>query len=224
MAEFDFDQFKKDFMDGVSDVASNVSTAARGASDEVARYKHFFETGRDLFTTGAITSHGGNLSTSDGSAIWITRTGAMLGRLTPNDVIATTWDPSATDANASIELLVHRAAYHALAPFGQKAIVHAHTLHTIYHSMHADTIAPPDAEGAFVLGAAVPVLAPAQAIASEEAAELLATAFGGGASIAVLRGHGPFAVASTLEDAFKLISSLEQSAKLLTLLQNSQGR
>ena len=34
----------------------------------------FKEVGRDLFLSGAITSHGGNLSVSDGESIWITRT------------------------------------------------------------------------------------------------------------------------------------------------------
>ncbi|MDR3053560.1 MAG: class II aldolase/adducin family protein [Coriobacteriales bacterium] len=229
MADFDFEQFKKDMLDGVSSAADSIASAAKGAGDEVVRYKQFNETGRDLFLSAAVTSHGGNLSVSDGTTIWITKTGSMLGHLTPNDILPLAWAPSERDRDASIELPVHRAIYQALGrealaqglPFGSKAIVHAHTPHTIFRSLIEDAIVPLDAEGILALGAAVSVLTPSQVIASQEAAELLAQSITEGTRIAILRGHGPFAVADTLAGAYRLISCLEQSAFLLNLFEQT---
>ena len=49
------------------------------------------------------------------------------------------------------------------------------------------------------------------------AAQMLAEAVGQGEQIAVLRGHGPFAVADDLEGALRLVSVLEQAAKVANL-------
>jgi L-fuculose-phosphate aldolase len=231
MADFDFEQFKKDLLDGVGNVADTVGAAARDTGNDVMRFKHFNETGRDLFRAGAVTSHGGNLSVSDGTSIWITRTGAMLGHLKPNDIKQVGWEPSTLDAQASMELVVHRAIYRAWAgrtaakgePFGIRAVVHTHTKHTVFRSLVEDSIAPPDSEGKLTLGAAVPVLVCEKTVASEEVAALMAAQVAAGSLLAVVRGHGPFALADNLENAFRLISCLEYSSELLTLI-DSTGR
>lgn len=229
MAEFDFEQFKKDLLDGVGAAADTVASAAKGASDDVLRFKHFNETGRDLFLSGSVTSHGGNMSVSDGNAIWISRTGAMLGRMTPGDVIRVDWSASEKDREASQEMIVHRSIYHALAreslmqgtALSVKAIVHAHSTYTVFRSFFEDSILPIDSESIMILGTAVPVLSVKRTIASEEVAEKMAELVKGGGHIAVVRGHGPFAIADSLEEAYKLISCLEQSAHLLTLFEQT---
>jgi L-fuculose-phosphate aldolase len=227
MADFDFDQFKKDLLDGVGNAADAVSNAAKETSGSVMRFKDFTETGRDLFLTGAVTSHGGNLSVSDGTFIWITRTGAMLGHLLPGDVLQVGWDPSPADEAASMELVVHRAVYHAVAqkaaeagaPFGARSIVHAHAKYTVFRSLFSETIEPVDSEGKAILGTSIPVLAPKNTIASPEVGELMAEQVRAGSSHAVIRGHGPFALADTLAHAYRLVSCLEYSAEILTLLE-----
>jgi L-fuculose-phosphate aldolase len=232
MADFDFDQFKKDLLDGVSNAADAVSNAAKETGGDVVRFKQFNETGRDLFLSGAVTSHGGNLSVSDGSSIWISRTGAMLGRLTPGDVLRVGWEPSPADQRASMELVVHRAMYRAYAdsaaragiPFGVKAIVHAHTKYTVFRSLADNAIKPLDSEGKVLLGETVPVLAATQTIASEEVAALMAAQVASGVPVAVVRGHGPFAWADSLENAFRLISCLEYSAEVLTLFEMTKRK
>ena len=229
MAEFDFEQFKKEFLDGVSNAADAVSSAARETSGDVVRFKQFNETWRDLFVSGAVTSHGGNLSVSDGTSIWVSRTGAMLGRMTPGDVVQVAWEPSTADEHASMELVVHRAMYQALAhtaaesgaPFGVRAIVHAHTKHTVFRSLVSEAIEPVDSEGVLLLGTSVPVLAPAVVVASEEVAALMAAQVAVGSCVAVVRGHGPFALADSLENAYRLISCLEYSAEMLTLFETT---
>jgi L-fuculose-phosphate aldolase len=227
MVEFDFEQFGKELLDGVNTAADAVSTAARDTGNDLMRFKRFNGIGRDLFASGAVTSHGGNLSESDGRSIWITRTGSMLGHLVPGDVVQTEWEPGPADERASVELVVHRAIYHAWAnlaqgagaPFGVRAIVHAHTKHTTFRSLVEDSLAPVDSEGLLLLGATVPVLTPQKTVASEEVAALMAEQIARGCSVAVVRGHGPFAVADSLENAWRLVSCLEHSAELLTLFE-----
>jgi L-fuculose-phosphate aldolase len=227
MADFDFEQLKNDLLDGVGSAVDAVSSVAKDASGDVRRFKQFSDFGRDLVHSGAVTSHGGNLSESDGKTIWITRTGAMLGHLVPNDILAVGWEPSELDAHASMELLVHRAIYQAIdreamisgISFGRKAIVHAHSHYTTFRSMVEDTIRPADSEGIHVLGAEVVVLKPTKAIASEEVAGMMTELIKKGVRLAVVRAHGPFAVADSLEDAYRLISCLEYSAELLTLFE-----
>ncbi|MCL1890523.1 MAG: class II aldolase/adducin family protein [Coriobacteriia bacterium] len=237
MSDFDFDRFKVELFEGLSAAADSVSTAAQDMTSDVKRYKRFAETGRDLFLSGLITSHGGNMSETDGTSIWITRTGAMLGRVTPGNIVETAWgaDASGRDAEASMELVVHRAIYQALAASEngdlaksfkvadtagemRAAIIHAHPAHTVARSLVDAEICPPDSEGKLLLGESVSVIAPKEAVASVEAAEKMAELVSMGACIAVVAGHGPFAVASSLEEAYKLISCLERSAEIVSIL------
>ncbi len=178
-------------------------------------FASFRDTGRDLFLSGAVTSHGGNLSVRIGDVIWITRSGAMLGRLTTDDIVATHIDPCDADEGCSRELVVHRAIYKAT---DARAIVHAHTLHTVHRSLREDVIIPVDSEGKAILSE-VPVVSAARTIASAEAAASLAAALKD-ARIAVLRTHGPFAIGATLEEAFYHVSCLEMSASLLDLIES----
>jgi ribulose-5-phosphate 4-epimerase/fuculose-1-phosphate aldolase len=70
-----------------------------------------------------------------------------------------------------------------------------------------------------VLGESVPVFDATAAVGSEEVAALMADHVTSGASIGIIRGHGPFAIAETLQDAYRLVSCLEHSAELLTLFE-----
>jgi ribulose-5-phosphate 4-epimerase/fuculose-1-phosphate aldolase len=77
---------------------------------------------------------------------------------------------------------------------------------------------PRDVEGLYVLGEeGVKVYEPAVSIQSEEAANMLGQAVFEGANIAILKGHGPFAIASTIFEAYKLISCLEASCEIADL-------
>ncbi|MDZ4654379.1 MAG: class II aldolase/adducin family protein [Coriobacteriia bacterium] len=175
-------------------------------------FASFCDTGRDLFLTGAISSHGGNMSVRLGDRILITCSGSMLGRLTRGDIVETGIDACPEDEGCSRELVVHRAIYHATDAF---AIVHAHTVHTIHRSLVSDVIVPLDSESKAILGD-VPVVTAAQTIASPEAAEILSAALRE-CRIVVLRTHGPFAKGATLEEAFYHVSCLEASAHILDL-------
>jgi len=176
-------------------------------------YELFREVGRDLFVAGNVTARSGNLSVRHGDRIVITRSGSMLSRLEPTDLIETGIEPGADDDGCSRELVVHRAIYTATTA---TAICHAHPPHTMYRSLVEDVIRPLDSEGRAVLGGEIPVLAPANTIASAEAGELLAGALAE-VPVAVLRSHGPFAVGESLWDAWGFVSVLEDSCRILDL-------
>jgi len=229
MSEFDFGQIKNEFIDGMKQAASALETAAKETSSDLTRLKRFRDCGKDLFISGAITSHGGNLSESDGNSIWITRNGAMLSHLQSGDIVRAYLSPTDLDQYASMELVVHRAMYRAWADrmieakqaFVARAIAHAHTRHTVFRSLIEDAIKPVDSEGKLVLGNSVPVFSPANTIASEEVATLMADLVKSGYAIAVIRGHGPFVIADKLEHALRMISCLEYSSQLLCMLEAS---
>lgn len=179
-------------------------------------FEQFAWVGSDLYRSGAVSSHGGNLSVRlDDERMLITRTGSMIGRLTESDIIETTLaacgDPR--DADCSVELVVHRAIY---AATGARAIVHAHAIHTVVRSLIDDVIVPADSESALRL-IDVPVVTSARLIGSPEAGEKLAEALTG-RRVAVLRAHGPFARGESLEDAYQAISCLEASCEILNVL------
>ena len=184
-------------------------------------FEQFAWVGSDLYASGAVSSHGGNLSVRlDDERMLITRTGSMIGRLKESDLIETTLsacgDPR--DADCSVELVVHRAIY---AATHARAIVHAHAIHTVTRSLFEDLIVPRDSESKLRL-TDVPVVTSAESIGSPEAGEKLAAALIG-RRVAVLRGHGPFARGESLEDAYQAISCLEASCEILDLLE-SMGR
>ncbi len=174
--------------------------------------ERFQRVGADLYASGAISTHGGNLSMRFGDAVFITRRGSMLGHLQDGDVIETRIEACELDEDCSRELVVHRRIYEQT---DARAIVHAHPTHTIFRSLVDDAIEPIDSEARYVFGT-VPVLAPAETIASPEAAEMLGEALKEHA-VAVLRSHGPFAKGATLEEAFYAVSALEISCHILDL-------
>jgi len=179
-------------------------------------FDEFSWVGSDLYTSGAVSSHGGNLSVRlDDDRMLITRTGSMIGRLRSEDLIETSLtscgDPR--DLDCSVELVVHRAIY---AATGARAIVHAHSVETVARSFVADVIVPVDSESKARL-IDVPVVVAEQTIGSAEAGAKLAEALKG-RRVAVLRGHGPFAVGGTLEDAYQAVSCLEASCRVLNIL------
>jgi L-fuculose-phosphate aldolase len=184
-------------------------------------FEQIRELGRDLFVSGLISSHGGNVSVLDeaGEFIHITRTGSALGRLRDGDLVRVgfalpkTEKELAADSQASIELLVHRALYHEVP--GTAAVVHAHSLYTTLLSLKQDRIEPLDSESKHFIPC-VPVLEVEETISSAEVAELLPKLLvETGCPVAVVRGHGPFAVGKDLDEAWRYVSVLEMSSRMI---------
>lgn len=81
----------------------------------------FRAAGRTLFSLGLVHGAEGNLSTFDGERLVITRTGAELAALRPEDLIE--GGLAGPMPGASSDLAVHRRRYEADGP---GALVHAH--------------------------------------------------------------------------------------------------
>jgi Class II Aldolase and Adducin N-terminal domain len=93
--------------------------SARGSS--AAGLHDFRSAGRTLFSLGLVKDTEGNLSTFDGEVVAITRTGAVLARLDPEDVVRGSLTADLPDASTDLEF--HRELYHRRGP---GAIAHAH--------------------------------------------------------------------------------------------------
>lgn len=177
-------------------------------------YDMFREIGRDIFLSGLISSHAGNMSVRMGDRIIITRRGSMAGRLKPSDLIETGLEKDdAMITLASSELIVHRAIYKATSAL---AIVHAHPPHAVALSLVDDQIVPVDSEGSYLLHR-VPVVSAEKTIGSADVAGVVAPALRDHKAV-VLRGHGSFVIGELLEEAYMLTSSLEFSSRILYLV------
>ncbi len=164
-------------------------------------YKEEFRAvGRMLWEAGLVSSHGGNMSVRlpDGGLL-VTRTGAMLGRISEGDLVTVSSDGS-SPGEPSMDTEVHRTVYEAT---GAVVVLHAHPRHAIALSLVADAVEPADAEGRLRLGI-VPVVEP------ERMAKALREA-----PIVLARGHGSYARGDDLWQALQWTSVLEESAEIV---------
>jgi L-fuculose-phosphate aldolase len=174
-------------------------------------YEQFRDIGRDIFLSGLISSHAGNISVRVGDKIIIKRRGAMLGQLKPDDLIETALERNDSGVIlASTELIVHRAIYHATPAL---AVVHTHSRTAIALSLSRDEIIPVDNETSYNLKR-VPVLQVEYASGTKEMADAVAGALKE-YKIVMLRGHGSFAIGQTLEEAFHWTSMLEEACDII---------
>src|SRR5688572_25383862 len=172
------------------------------------------EVGRDLYTHGLVSSHGGNLSLRRpaGGAL-ITATGAMLGHLDASRLVAVdegglAVQPAraAPSSNTAIHLAIYRAHPQA------RAVLHAHPPYTVARSiaLGGDALHPVNFEARLLLGS-VPMLTVVDSAAPEAVAEAL-----GRAPIVIVRGHGSFAMADDPWQALNYTTTLEEAAQILT--------
>lgn len=183
-------------------------------------FEAFQWVGQDLYYLGLITSHAGNISIRSGERVWITRTGSMLGRLEPEDIVETSLSPrESPHPKASMELPVHLAIYRATSA---QAILHAHPPTAVALSLLDEVIVPADSEGGYILGR-VPVIAAKNVVASAEVADRASSLLQDHRAVLV-KGHGSFAAGGSLEEALKITTTLEASAKILLLARGAGWR
>jgi L-fuculose-phosphate aldolase len=171
----------------------------------------FQHVGGDLFLSGLVSSHGGNMSVRLGDRILITRRGSMIGHLGKRDMIETgLYENDSGIALASTELVVHRAIYRSTSAL---AVIHAHPRVAIALSLLDDAIIPLDTEGSYLLHK-VPVVAAEFSSGSTELADIIADALKN-YKIAMLRGHGCFSTGQMLEEAYQWVSVLEETSQII---------
>jgi len=167
--------------------------------------------GRELFLQGVNSSHSGNMSVRVGDRMFITRRGSMLSNLREGDIVETGLREDDSHITlASTEIKIHRAIYLQTSAL---AIVHAHPPFAVALSLLEDEIVPVDTEGIYYFKT-IPVIGADLTVGSDEVAEKLPPLLQN-YKVAVVRGHGSFAVGQMLEEAFQWTSSLEASCKVL---------
>ncbi len=175
-------------------------------------------TGKVLYNEGLVNSHAGNISVRFEDSIYITKTGAMLGFLKPDDIVEVpVFSTSENDKIASSELIVHRAIYKKTKA---KAIIHAHPVHAVALTfLLEDRFVPIDNEGKLFVGD-VPILDVENASGSQELADKLSDMFKKSQkNIILIKKHGSFVIHENLNYALKLTSDLEFCAKVFHLVQ-----
>ena len=175
----------------------------------------FRRVGRDLYATGLVSSHGGNMSVRRGEASSSPPTAAAWATCRKPTWWRWRRTPSrGPAAEPSVDLALHRAIYAAVPQ--ARAVVHAHARHAIALSLVSNEIRPRDAEGRHYL-ALVPVVPGDGDVAGALAAALRQH------RIAVVAGHGSYAWGEDLWQALQWTSILEESAQVLWLLRVLTG-
>lgn len=181
-------------------------------------------------------THSGNLSMrdpQDDDIFYITATGSQCDALIPRDIVpvrrsGVSWG----DARGSTESTIHRRIF---AVPGTGAVLHAHFLESTFISFDTkekqlflkflDTdhkgreeflFQPVDIHGAFAVGG-VRVGSYEQPVGSAEMEERIPQYLEKD-KLTIVRGHGPFCRAGSIEEALHLMCVLENSAKLALFL------
>lgn len=175
-------------------------------------FEQFRETGAMLFALGLVGSHSGNLSVRLGSDVVITRHDARLGRLARGDLVRIRPGRKVRRVAPSLDLAVHLAIYKATQA---RAIVHAHPVHAVALSLDSGSLSPVDVEGMHHLGT-VRVVGENTMESYRALPELLPETLCA-CVVAVHRGHGAYAIGSTMDEALHRTSALEFSSTVLAL-------
>lgn len=153
-------------------------------------------------------SHSGNLSLRLDELLWITPSGACADTLLAQDLRACPLSDGEC-AGASLDLPLHRAVY-AANP-AARVVMHSHGAYTVAMTLRGKDFVPLDFEGQLYFPR-VPVLRIDYAEYVARSPALVADALSR-ARIVVVRGHGVYTCAQSLDLAYKWTCSLELSAK-----------
>jgi len=157
---------------------------------------------------GCNDSHSGNASVRDGDTLWVTPTGCCADLLEPEHLMANPL-AGAPAPGSSLDTPLHQRVYQ-MNPEA-RAVLHSHGPYTVAMTLDGTDFEPLDFEGWYYFKRIPVITIPYDryvAEAAEQVAQVLATE-----RIMVVRGHGVFACAPTVNLAYKWSCSLELSAK-----------
>lgn len=169
---------------------------------ELVQYYHW------LRQYGLNDSHSGNLSVRDNETVWVTPTGACADTLNENDLVACSLNEPPT-AGATLDAALHLAVLEQNKT--ANAVIHSHGAYTVAMTLNGEDFVPVDFEGQYYFSR-IPVLNITYQDYLDEAPQRVARALSKH-KIIVVRGHGVYAQAETLNLAYKWTCSLELSAK-----------
>jgi L-fuculose-phosphate aldolase len=157
---------------------------------------------------GCNDSHSGNASLRWHDQIWVTPTGCCADTLTAEMLVLCGLDGQIGEG-ASLDAPLHIATYQSNPT--AKAVFHSHGPHAIAMTMSGEDFIPVDFEGQYYFPT-VPVIS----IDYAEYLEMSPSAVARGLAsnkVVIVRGHGVYACAETINLAYKWSCSVELSAK-----------
>ncbi len=157
---------------------------------------------------GCNDSHSGNASFRWHNQVWVTPTGCCADTLMVDDLICCDIDGTIAEG-ASLDAPLHVQVYQQNAK--ARAVFHSHGPHTVALTFSGENFVPIDFEGQYYFPV-VPVISIAYSDYIEQAPSAVATTLQDH-KVMVVRGHGVYAVAETINLAYKWSCSIELSAK-----------
>ena len=170
---------------------------------------------REMYDRKLIHASGGNTSVRDGNSVWITQTGAELGKLTDAEIVRVDLDGNVLAGSApSKEMDMHLAMYKARE--NARAVVHVHPTNAIAYSTlidgeSADAV-PPYTAAFYVRAGRVPMIKyhPSGAHSLHEAVDALAAGY----HAILLRQHGLIVAGVDMSTATGVVDEVEQCCQI----------
>ena len=163
---------------------------------------------RWLRAYGNNDSHSGNASVREGDRFWVTPSGACADTLTVNDLVPCSV-ASGCGEGASLDGPLHQQVYQRNPQ--ATAVLHSHGPYTVAATLNGEDFVPPDFEGQLYFPRVPVIIIPYDEYIESAPAAVADTLAEN--RITVVRGHGVYAAAETLNLAYKWTCSLELSAK-----------
>ena len=157
---------------------------------------------------GLNDSHSGNASVRDGDTIWVTPSGCCADTIQETDLVACSIDGGVVDG-ASLDAPLHIAVYQRNPR--ARVMLHSHGPHSVAMTMNGEDFKPIDFEGQYYFPN-VPVISIAYQDYLDESSEWVSKALAQN-KIVIVRGHGVYATAESINLAYKWTCSLELSAQ-----------
>lgn len=157
-------------------------------------------------------SHSGNASVRDGDGFWVTPTGACADTLTLAELVRCPLEGDPPQG-ASLDAPLHQQVYQRNT--GAGAVLHSHGANTVAVTLHGKDFTPTDFEGQAYFNKVPVISVPYDQYVEEAPGEVSAALVSHKAT--VVRGHGVYVCAETLNRAYKWTTSLELSAKTYLL-------
>ncbi|MDH5785077.1 MAG: class II aldolase/adducin family protein [Chromatiales bacterium] len=153
-------------------------------------------------------SHSGNASVRVGDDFWVTPSGCCADTLSADQLLRCELNGEPVEG-ASLDAPLHRLVYQRNPE--AIAVIHSHGPYTVAMTMDGNDFTPPDFEGQYYFDHIPVITIPYNRYISdapEQVAAVLAEH-----PIMVVRGHGVYAQAKSINLAYKWSCSLELSAK-----------
>ena len=176
--------------------------------------RQLIDLGQELVARGLVLGSGGNLSFREGDRMYITRSGALLHQLTPDDFLPVALDVpyrrSFIGLHPSTETPMHQAAY--LAREDARVIVHCHPVNAIAWAMLGEPLPAVTPDFTLYLGPEVPSL-PYALPGSRALADLVAPALAGCPAV-LLGNHGVLVTGDTVARARLRLFHIDETAEI----------